>query len=278
MGRFTSISAAIRTRTNKFSGTSARPWLVVNQRDCDCLNRPMLSAETVGSFQRGQSLFYYQSLPAGGMAECHDDCIGQDDMYVRLDSPSANLWEPEVVIVWGRSKEKGQVPLALELDQPLGLSTDQREGFISAPVRRVLLGDDDTMIRRLVMVVVTYDAPYAGTDDPIWVRVMTPKGRVVYHIITDTPQMDLEINSANIYEIPVETPFTRGQLRAGEPCEITLGIHGSDKWIPKKVRLFGLDDPSERPEYVVPLAGVREPGPLSADPKKGVPTISLPVD
>jgi hypothetical protein len=278
MDLFTSISAAIRTRHGRFSGTSARPWIVVNQSGVDLLNNAMLSTGTVGSVRRGESLYYYQPLPVERRGDLSDDRIGPADLYIRLSTTSSDLWEPELAIVWGSSKQHGAVPLALDMSLVQGLSCDPAEGVVSVPVRRVYAGTDDTLIHSLLLVLVTYDAPYAGTDDPISLRVMAPEGKAVDHIISDTPQTDLEIDTANIYEVPVDSPFSRGELRKSEAAEIKLSIHGSDKWVPKKIFLFGLDHPPERPEHVVLLSRMYDPGPLSADPSEGVPSLILPVE
>ena len=277
MGLFTAVSAAFRTGTPRFSGTSARPWLVINQSGMDCVNRSIFAQGAIGSLNRGQCFYYYESLQEGAGSDLRDDLLGPGDLYVRLVTTSSDLWRPELVLVWGKSKEKGTIPLALELDANIELSVDPAEGVISAPIRRVMPGKRDTAIRRLLLIVVTYDAPYAGTDDPIYLRVATAEGTVVHEVITDTPQTDLEINSANIYELPVERPFTRAELQA-EGGAIRLGIHGSDKWVPKKVFLMGLDHPTGQPERVVPLVQVYDPGPLSTDPTEGIPSIDLPLD
>lgn len=277
MGNFTSICAAVRTSDERFSGTRKRPWLIVNQDGIDRLNREMLSLETVGSFKRGQSLYYYQSLPAEDLGELRDDRIGPGELYVRLVNASTDLWRPELAFVWARSRERGIVPLALETDMTQVLSGARREGTLSGPVRRVAVGGDEMPIRRLLMIVLTYDAPYAGTDDPISLRIATPDGTVVNHEVTDTPQTDLEMNTANIYWLPVERPFRRAEVRR-EGSEVRLGILGSDKWAPKKVYVFGLDRISDRPESVVSLARVIEPGPLSVDPSEGVPSVQLSVE
>ncbi len=278
MGLFTSVSAAIRTRHGRFSGTSTRPRLVINQAGVDCLNSAMLSTGTVGSVRRGESLYFYQPLPVEGGGELRDDMLGADDLYVRLSTTSSDMWEPELGIVWGMSKEKGTVPLAMEVDVPYKLSSNPKEGVVSAPLKRVVPGTDDTLIRRLLAVLVTYDAPYAGTDDPISLRVITKQGKVADYVISDTPQTDLEIDTANIYEVPVDLPFRRGELRGNASAEMKLTIHGSDKWVPKKIFLFGLDQAEERPEHVVPLTKMHDPGPLSADPSEGVPALALPVE
>lgn len=278
MGLLTSISAVFRTHPQRFSGTSAKPWLIVNQDGVDRINRPIISIGAVGSLQRGQCFYYYHSLRENSEEEVRDDRIGSGDLYVRVATTSKDLWRPELVFVWGRSQEKGTIPLALErLEAPLELSEDPAEGLVSVPIRRVTRGKRDTMVHRLLMVLVTYDAPYAGTDDPLWLRVTTADGVATHQIITDTPQTDLEINSANIYELSVERPFTRADLMA-EGAEVRLGIHGSDKWVPKKIFIMGLDQPEGRPERVVPLVRAHDPGPLSTDPTEGAPSLKLPLD
>jgi len=278
MGLFTSVSAAVRTRHGRFSGTSARPWIVINQSGVDRLNNAMLSVGTVGSVRRGESLYYYQPLPVDERGDLRDDRLAPDDLYVRFSTTSADMWEPELAIVWGSSKTLGTIPLALETDVEYALSSDPGEGAMSAPLQRVDAGTDDTLIRRLLLVVVTYDAPYAGTDDPISLRITTKQAKVAEYVISDTPQTDLEIDCANIYEVPVDAPFRRSELRESEAAEVKLTIHGSDKWVPKKIFLFGLDQPTEKPETVVPLVRVYDPGPLSADPTEGVPSLTLPVE
>ncbi|NIN72599.1 MAG: hypothetical protein GTO46_11900 [Gemmatimonadetes bacterium] len=278
MGAFTSISAAVRTRTGRKSGTSASARLMIIQRGRALLDREMKSAETVGSLRRKECLYYFEALPPETAENLTDELIGPDDLQVRLGFDQIGSWEPELALVLARSREKGTIPLALDMGLTGTLSGEERLGVASIDVRRVAVGAGDTLIRRLLLVVVTYDAPYAGTDDPIWVRVRTAAGVVAHHVVTDTPQTDLEIDTANIYELPVEVPFTKGDLADSDNGEIRLGIHGSDKWVPKRVLLFGLDEASGAPRSVVSLVRLSDPGPLSADPTEGVPSIVLALD
>lgn len=278
MGAFTSISAAIRTRTGRKSGSSASARLTVIQRGRDVLDREMKSAETVGSLRRSECLYYFEALPLEGVDNLSDDLVGPADLQVLLGFDGIGSWEPELALVWARSRERGTIPLALDMKLTGTLSGDERVGVPSLEVRRIYAGAGDTHVRRLLLVVVTYDAPYAGTDDPIWVRIKTDAGVVAHHVVTDTPQTDLEIDTANIYEMPVQVPFTKDDLSCSDAGEIRLGIHGSDKWVPKRVLLFGLDELSGVPHAVVPLVWLSDPGPLSADATEGVPSIELPLD
>lgn len=278
MSAFTSISAAVRTRTARKSGTSASARLMIIQRGRDLLDREMKSAETVGSLRRSECLYYFEALPLEGVENLTDELIRPEDLQVRLGLDELESWEPELALVWARSREKGTIPLALDMKLTGTLSGDERVGVPSIDVRRVSAGAGDTPIRRMLVVVVTYAAPYAGTDDPIWLRVKTDAGVVAHHVVTDTPQTDLEIDTANIYEIPVDVPFTKDDLACSDAGEIRLGIHGSDKWVPKRVLLFGLDEASGAPHTVVPLVRLSDPGPLSADATEGVPSIVLTLD
>ncbi|MGD2153154.1 MAG: hypothetical protein PVG79_07770 [Gemmatimonadales bacterium] len=278
MGAFNSITAAIRTRTGRKSGTSASGRLMVIQRGRDLLDREMKSAETVGSLKRGECLYYFEALPLEGVEDLSDELLGPDELQVRLGFDQLGHWEPELALVWARSREKGTIPLALDMKLTARLSGDERVGVASTAVRRVLAGSGDMLVRRMLLVVVTYDAPYAGTDDPIWVRVKTAAGVVAHHIVTDTPQTDLEIDTANIYEMPVDVPFTKDDLASSDAGEIRLGIHGSDKWVPKRVLLFGLDAASGAAHAVVPLVRVSDPGPLSVDATEGVASMVLALD
>ncbi|NIR44661.1 MAG: hypothetical protein GWN99_10180 [Gemmatimonadetes bacterium] len=277
MGSFKSISAVVRTSPERFSGTFGKPWILVNQGGIDRLQCSLLGPGAVGSFHRGQTLYCYRNFRPEERVEILDDLVGPEDLYIRLGTTSSDMWRPELILVWGWSREKGTVPLALDLGTQLKLSADKKEGVVSTQVRRVQPGDREMAIRELLLVAVTYNAPYSGTDDPIWLRVTVGGDLAANHVITDTPQTDLEINSSNVYRIPVERPFTRAELEA-EESEVRLGIQGSDMWVPKKIFLFGLDAAEEPPSRVVSLVRVYDPGPLSISPTEGVSALSLPLD
>jgi hypothetical protein len=86
----------------------------------------------------------------------------------------------------------------------------------------------------------TADQDDAGTDDLIHLRITTSDGRlVVDHSFKDTDQEDQEEGEANIYFVPVGTPFTKAEL--GERS-IQLSIGGEDAWLPAGFFLFGLSE------------------------------------
>jgi hypothetical protein len=276
MGVFASLSVAIRTANERFSGTGARPWLVVNQRGADRVNTPLFAPTTVGELKRGQSIYTMHSLRDLPRAELSDVQVDPGEVYVRLATTSTDLWRPDLIMVWGWSRQLRTIPLALDMNPTFTLSLDPKEGVSSGHVRHVKKGSNEMPIDKLLLVVVTYAAPYAGTDDPIWLRVNTPDGPAVHHTISDTPQADLEINTANIYEVPVTRPFAKKEVE-DDAGEIRLGIHGSDKWVPRTILLFGLVGGTD-PDHVVPLVRLCDPGPLSADPTEGAPSVKLPIE
>ena len=93
--------------------------------------------------------------------------------------------------------------------------------------------------------------------------------------IPDTPQQDQERGQANLYFVPVSSPFTKGSLNRDA---ISLRIGGDDAWLPVSFFLFGLDDATGRPEALVPLVHIRNwtLGWLSTDAGEGVPSVTLP--
>ena len=92
MGVFASLSIAIRTANERFSGTGARPWLVVNQRGADRVNRPLFAPTTVGELKRGQSIYTMHSLRDLPQTELSDNQVDPGEVYVRLATTSTDLW------------------------------------------------------------------------------------------------------------------------------------------------------------------------------------------
>lgn len=209
---------------------------------------------------------------------------------IRIGIRGNDLWRPKSVFIWGEQKDGLIVPLALntELQGRVGiggqlvgvrLSTDASEGKLSFAPSRVQLGDANTVIRRLLMVMTTADVEDAGTDDDIEFQITTIDGRlVVDHVFPDTSQNDLERAQANFYYVPVSIPFTRAELNA---ASIRLSILGNDAWLPARLFLFGLsaDEGGQPPEFVVPL--VHLPawplGTLSTDAEEGEGSVILPL-
>jgi hypothetical protein len=209
---------------------------------------------------------------------------------IRIGIRGEDMWRPKSVFIWGEQKDGLIVPLALntELQGQLGiagqlidvrLSTDAGEGKLSIAPTRVQLGNPDTIIRRLLMVMITADEDDAGTDDDIELQITTIDGRlVVNHVFPDTSQDDLERAQANFYYAPVSAPFTKAELNADS---VRLSILGNDAWLPARLFLFGLseDEGGQPPEFVVPL--VHLPtwplGTLSTDAGEGARSVTLPL-
>jgi hypothetical protein len=209
---------------------------------------------------------------------------------IRIGIRGNDLWRPKSVFIWGEQKDGLIVPLALdtELRSDIGiagqlvnvdLSTDASEGKLSFAPSRIQLGVATTVIRRLLLLVTTADVDDAGTDDDIALQITTTDGRlVVDHVFPDTSQADLERAQANLYYVPVMTPFSRTELNADS---IRLSIKGNDAWLPNRLFLFGLseDETGQPPEFAVPL--VHLPawplGTLSTDQEEGQGSVTLPL-
>ena len=188
-----------------------------------------------------------------------------------------DLWNPKHVVVWGRSDAGAVLPLGIATDiSGKGFSTDESEGVPSLQISRVALGNGDMPINRLLMLMLTADAFEAETPNQLSIQITSRDRIVVDFDTTDTPQDDRGRSQANMYFVPVRSPFTRRSLSADS---ITLRILGDDQWKPSQFFLFGLDDAAGRPESLVPLVHIPSwgLGPLSQGAGEGKPRVTLPL-
>lgn len=171
---------------------------------------------------------------------------------VRIGMRGDDAWAPQHILLFGQTSRGSDVPIAMETDLTGWLSADASEGALTIPLRLVVLGGSDVLIRRLLLLVETADRGDAGTDDLVQLQIKSGPNLLFSQVITDTPQDDMEQGKSNWYEFNVPAPFTRADLTGGG--SITLEILGDDAWLPASLFLFGLDTASGRPAQLVPLA------------------------
>jgi hypothetical protein len=205
---------------------------------------------------------------------------GLTNSSIRLGIRGDDAWGPQHILLYGLNFTTGvpAVPLAMETDLTLWLSSDHSEGRLTMPVRLVDPGDSNTLIRRVLMLVWTQDlTPGAGTDSPIQLEIIAGGNVVLRQDIEDTPQTDLEGNINNWYPLNANVPFTRSDVLSNG--RVTLRIMGKDAWLPGQLFLFGLDTASGRPNEVVSLVSmvVWNLGWLSQEAAEGMPSQDLPV-
>jgi hypothetical protein len=189
----------------------------------------------------------------------------------------SDAWRPEHFVVWGERFTGGAiVPLAIETGISAQLSTDSSEGNAALPLRLVGTGSRSMNINRLLLMMTTANSDDAGTNDKINLTITTTGEEVVDFDIPDTPQDDQERGQANLYFVPVNSPFTRNSLGSNS---IRLSTSGTDAWRPASLFLFGLDDAAGRPEALVPLVNLRSwpLGQLSTDSSEGSGSVTLPL-
>jgi hypothetical protein len=214
---------------------------------------------------------------------------------IRLAIRGDDAWTPQSVFVWGREqKEAGQVvPLALVIElrrsivfggvlANVTLSTDEDEGPTSFGIPLVTPGGPTMLIHSLLVAMITADVDDAGTDDSIRLRITTVDGRVVLdHLFKDSDQNDQEQGQANIYFVPVPTPFTRAELGGNRAVELSIEGTKNDAWLPKNFFVFGLSAelPSAFSPQVEPLVQVTTwPfGTMSTDASEGRRSAFLPL-
>jgi hypothetical protein len=189
----------------------------------------------------------------------------------------SDAWRPEHFVVWGERFTGGAiVPLAIETGISAQLSTTSSEGNAALPLRLVGTGSRSMNINRLLLMMTTANSDDAGTNDKISLTITATGGEVVDFDIPDTPQDDQERGQANLYFVPVNSPFTRNSLGSNS---IRLSTSGTDAWRPASLFLFGLDDAAGRPEALVPLVNLRSwpLGQLSTDSSEGSGSVTLPL-
>ena len=283
------------THSDRFSGTDSDIVLIVSGgRDrADRVHFTLDEDTPQEDFERNQANLYEvdetQIVDAFRPARLDTDELTTES--IRLATRGSDAWKPEAALVWGReTRDEGQiVPLAFVSQlQPfisvngtlagVELSTDADEGATSFRVPSVQPGGPTMSIRELVVVMLTADVEDAGTDDLLHLRITTLDGRVVVdHDMTDTDQEDQERGQANMYFVPVITPFSKSEL--GERS-IELSISDDDAWLPASFFIFGANDERTAfPEQIEPLVHVETWGfgNMSTDSDEGVASVILPL-
>jgi hypothetical protein len=213
------------------------------------------------------------------------DSASLTNSSVRVEITDDDAWEPQHAFLVGRtdplSTEVVQwIPLAIELDINIWLSTDTSEGRVSMPLRHVRSGNNSTVIRRVLLLLRTASDDNAGTDDSIKLEITAGGSPVLQQATAGgnaTSQDDTEQDSHNWYFLDVSVPFTKDQVLSNGG--IRLGIGGRDAWLPKEVFVYGFDTAEGRPREIVHLVSITDwpLGWLSTDSSEGQEFVSLPV-
>jgi hypothetical protein len=212
--------------------------------------------------------------------------VPEEIQAIRVGITGSDLWGPAFLVVWGERPAADRiVPLAIALTPKVVLSTDPSEGVISFTIRPVGLGQLDTIIQSVLLMIVTEDSDNAGTESPFGFSI-TVGGTTILdaQFPGGTGEFNPERGGANAFQLVVRPPFfSKGGLKADS---IRLSINGDDAWKPQSLFLFGLDklvpdeeSTSGRPTVLVPLVHIDhwDLGTLSTDPNEGVPSVVLPL-
>lgn len=285
------------TAGNRNAGTDSRLVLIVNVAGDKTDNVHKTFGDTAqDDLEADQANIYEvtqdQIETVNGFVPATVDTDSLNTSSIRLAIRGGDAWTPKSVFVWGREqRDDGEVaPLGLVVNlrrsivsggalANVTLSTESDEGPVSFGIPQVNSGGAAMPIRGLVVAMITADEEDAGTDDLVHLRITTVDGRVaVDESFTDTGQSDQEEGQANIYFVPVGTPFSRAELN---DRSIELSIRGDgDAWLPASFFLFGLSE--ELPTFFSPLV---EPlvhlaswpfGSLSTDISEGREAVFLP--
>ncbi len=245
MSHLRRIWISMLTRNTENAGTDDRVVLIVNQGGVERLQHTF-SNTSQDDQERGQANLYPVNVARNNIVP-----ENLDNSSIRVGLRGDDAWRPEHFFVWGQRLRDGAIiPLAIETDLGITLSTDTSEGKLSTRLRRVGTSSANMQINRLLMLMITENGEDDGTDSTIELQITSGGALVVDFDIPDTPQRDQERGQANWYFVPVTAPFTKNSL---DDRSIRLTIQGRDAWRPRSFFLFGLDDAAGRPEFLVPL-------------------------
>jgi hypothetical protein len=263
------LHLAALTRNIDDAGTSSTFNLTVNVDATDILDQNFSI-----DVEKGEA-----TLLGGPFPETLDSGL-LTNTSIRLGIRGDDAWSPQDVLVFGLAFERNELAaLAMETDLTDNLSTDDREGKLTMPIRLVGRGGSTTLIRRVLLLVDTIWQSFTdtGTDSPIELEIRAAGNLVLLQEVIDTPQPDLESGKTNWYPLDAAVPFTRADVLADGG--ITLRIKGEDAWKPMRLFLFGLDTAAGRPNEVVSLVSlpVWPHGWMSTDTGEGKPSVDLDV-
>jgi hypothetical protein len=268
MAIFDNLHLAVLTRNIDDAGTSSTLNLTVNVEADD-----RLDIDFSTDLDQGEAVLFGGPIPVF-------DSTFMTNSSARLGIRGDDAWSPQDVLLFGLAFERNElVALAMETDLTDPLSTDDREGKLTMPIRLVGRGGSATLIRRVLLLVDTIWQRFTdtGTDSPIELEIRAGGNLVLLQEVVDTPQPDLESGKSNWYPLDAAVPFIRADVLAGGG--ITLRIKGEDAWRPMRLFLFGLDTATGRPNEVVSLVSlpVWPHGWMSTDTGEGKPSVDLEV-
>jgi len=266
------IWLGILTQNTSYSGTQSPITFILNQGGTDKVHHTIADTKQ-RDLEKGEANLY--RIPSNNfMSTVDPDYLS--DSSIRVGIRGDNLWKPEHLIVWGKRNDGKIHPLAFENSISTILSTDRNEGKLSMPLRLIETGDDTTNIQRLLVMMKTSDKKHAGTDSKVKLKIKSPEGYFVNYEFPNTPQYEQERHEANVYFIKGFSTFTKNDLNRDS---IILEIKGKDKWLPASFFVFGLESPSDRPKYMVPLVNIENwnMGGLSTDSSEGKTSVTIPL-
>jgi hypothetical protein len=253
----------ITTQKVRESGTKSKPVLILTENNRDLLHHTF-------------------HLPEGGIEDGSTQLLTLDvsklnlPLYFqnrRIGIRGADAWWPEHIFLWGINANPTEydqtefVPMGIDYFQPYKLSTDETEGRISIGLRHCHLGGNYNLLNRLMLIIVNDEKRYAGTNNPVVVKISTEDGLLTQF---DIPARQLQQPGQAFSALHfIDKKFFVNKIRSVE-----VEIKGEDSWMPKSFWLLALDDQPDEWEAVVPLVNIPDwqatgLGAFSADPSEG---------
>ncbi len=176
------------TKNTSNSGTDSSIVLIINQDSTfgDSLHHTFPDTSQIDQGRGGANLY---ELDLTTTAAVPIDPSRLNDSSVRVGIRGPDQWKPEYIVTWGiDAKTQSVTAIGMRHEPDTKLSTNENEGNISLPIRKMRTGTDDSSIRSLLMLMTTADKTNAGTVSPIELEISVEGAIKVQFDFPDTPQ------------------------------------------------------------------------------------------
>lgn len=273
MSLIRNVYTVLKTSSQAYSGTSQTAIRqIVNQAGTDRMNLKLPHGNatyTSGSMSKSDTYFLHQQLPIGGLGYITKHNLEKNDLYIRFLITSSNYWRPYAIFVFG-SGDGDIIPLAYQDSFTHLLSTDTSEGLASIPVRRIVEGDDDMLLDKILVVVRTDEVSWARTNDRISIDIHSALGNHP-DVHAEGKIQGIDSNSVRLLKL---TPDGDREKRYWN--NFKFQTNGFDACKINNIWVFGMNESDPSNPRMSILARLDTPIVLSRDEDEGDRYINLP--
>ncbi|MEN0004194.1 MAG: hypothetical protein AAF798_08625 [Bacteroidota bacterium] len=253
------IHLAFTTHAVTGASPSFTPVLLIRDHEKDIIRH---TTEVKGKIEVASSHLVTADVP-----EEHHETHYED---IRVGLTGAQNWYPHTVFLFEELQEEGKPvethPIALRPYLPSLNMVNVSEGALLLPLNKVSLGNSDTTLNRVLLLIKNSPGRNSGTKNGITIMIQGKSSTLMQFNIAGGP---LKKDGAFLM-----TVFDFTECTSSDIASIELSIQGDDQWKPAGLWMYGIDNRVDEIEHLVSLVSIADwsatdLGPLSTDPKEG---------